>query len=670
MNLSNTPSSPKPSGLILWFFISGLLVIAITVYAKYLASMAVSTAQLNIKQRMLLVSELAGQLLPEADLKEFENPLNRRKMEYIFRLAELKEFSKRHNISNIFYIIRNSSNKYQYIIGVNSDPGKNLTPDSAPGILSQIEGLNLAFAGQNYVSDQSSIPEPPLGWLMVLRPVLNAKREIWAVAGVEIEDEDLVRIQQMRQVLNTIQFVLLSFFMLIGFYCFWIYKKIYTWGNFLNLEKTILFNRLKYHFQGPLGVIADFTHSALSEELPQETKDSIGRMKNSAQELLAVINDTLTLIGREDVPPSGPENRSVNNADTPPYNPRPAETVSNLGGTADSPWEAQKSKHLFIVNPVSFWRRSDMEAVILDIETTLRNNEVNDYDIYISKFPRAAIGKIREMANDRDNKPVRVYAVGGDGILFDCLNGIIGLENADLAAIPYGNSNDFVRSFGENKEKIFRDINLQIQSSSVAVDVIYCGHNYALNTCTIGLEALTVHKAMELNARYNSFRDKYGPRVRKLFYNWTFFWSGVISAFTNRIIWQNYTITLDDSNFCGDYTGINIANGPCYGGDKNAAIAAMPNDGLLDVLLFKSTGRLNVLRMGISYIYGKYHLYPAYISYIRGREITVRSKDPLVMQLDGEIFLDTNITAKIIPAAVRIVAPRGLSFHRRAQFNG
>jgi YegS/Rv2252/BmrU family lipid kinase len=263
-------------------------------------------------------------------------------------------------------------------------------------------------------------------------------------------------------------------------------------------------------------------------------------------------------------------------------------------------------------------------------------------------------------------KTVRVYAVGGDGILFDCLNGVIGLDNTELAVIPYGNSNDFVRSFGEGKEKLFRDINTQTRASAIPTDVIFCGSNYALNTCTIGMEAYTVHKAIELNARYMRYQNKLPAKMKKLLYDFTFFCGGVISTYSTSITSQKYTVYLDGEDLSGNYTTINIANGPCYGGDKCAAIAAMPNDGLIDVLLFRSTNVLNTTRIGIEYIYGKYYKFPAYITYKRAAEITVRSDKPLIMQLDGEIFLDTNITVKIIPAAVKIVAAGNIAYERRA----
>ncbi|MDR1206776.1 MAG: hypothetical protein LBL26_15055 [Peptococcaceae bacterium] len=415
------------------------------------------------------------------------------------------------------------------------------------------------------------------------------------------------------------------------------------------------------------------TSSGNAADTPLQGIDA--SFKDAAAPIGAAASEPLTP-GPPPSPPLPPQTLSQ----SPPFpQPPPPPRLAAPSGNVSAPLQdvaapsaeprAAEMSHLFVINPMSFGRQTDLDAVTLDIQYCFAALGSADYSIYISRFPRAAIGKIREYAEEAGSgKTVRVYAVGGDGILFDCLNGVVGLPNAELAVVPYGNSNDFVRAFGEGKEKLFRDIKAQIFSGTIPTDVIFCGNNYALNTCTIGMEAYTVHKAAELNARYTPYWNKFPPRIRKFMYDFMFFLGGIISSFTVKITHQRYTVWIDGKDAGGYYTTINIANGPCYGGDKTAATAAVPDDGRIDVMLFKSTNTFNIIRVGTRYIYGKHHKFPSYISYIRASEITVRSEEPLVLQLDGEIFLDTNITVKIIPAAVRIVAAGDMPYERRAEF--
>ncbi|MDR1041248.1 MAG: hypothetical protein LBR80_14000, partial [Deltaproteobacteria bacterium] len=88
------------------------------------------------------------------------------------------------------------------------------------------------------------------------------------------------------------------------------------------------------------------------------------------------------------------------------------------------------------------------------------------------------------------------------------------------------------------------------------------------------------------------------------------------------------------------------------------------------VLLFKSTGIFSFISKGFDYLYGKYRKYPELISYMRAREIAVRSDLPLMLQLDGEVFVDTNITVRIVPDAVKFISVGGARFRQREPLGG
>jgi len=158
-------------------------------------------------------------------------------------------------------------------------------------------------------------------------------------------------------------------------------------------------------------------------------------------------------------------------------------------------------KHLVIVNPKSFAKESGMLSVIADIRTYFKNAANADYTIYISRYPRDAIGVVNDFIKSA-NEIVRVYSVGGDGILYDCLNGLVGLPNAELAVIPYGKTDDFVRAFGEGKNKIFRDIKKQATANAIPTDIISIGNRYALNFCSAGFAPAVELKYDEMNKTY------------------------------------------------------------------------------------------------------------------------------------------------------------------------
>jgi diacylglycerol kinase family enzyme len=327
--------------------------------------------------------------------------------------------------------------------------------------------------------------------------------------------------------------------------------------------------------------------------------------------------------------------------------------------------------HIFVINPVSFVREGALGEIIAEIEACFTEEDAGSYFLHISRYPRDATVIIRKyLATIPGTETVRVYAVGGDGIVFDCVNGLVEMPNAELALIPYGNSNDFVRAFGEGKFSLFRDIRLQIRSPSIPVDVIHCGTRYAINTCTIGIETGAVMTVLSLYHKIAGKIRKF-RRLNFLVYSLLFYLGGANAILNRRLLTQRYAITVDGGDMSGVYGSINIANGPCYGGDKNAVVTAMPNDGILDAMFFKCPSRLKAVSLIAPYLKGACLSLPKeYFTWKRIRKIEVSSEEPLLVQLDGETFCDTNITIEIIPAGIRVVTPGGIEFYNRMDTNG
>jgi diacylglycerol kinase family enzyme len=310
-----------------------------------------------------------------------------------------------------------------------------------------------------------------------------------------------------------------------------------------------------------------------------------------------------------------------------------------------------------------------MDAFTAGIRDQFEQVIKEEYDIQISRFPRHAVRTVRQyIAQAGPEVQVRVYAVGGDGILFDCLNGIVGLANADLAPVPYGRTNDFVRAFGDGLDSTFRNIPLLAAAPAIPTDILHCGSNYALNLCTVGLESAAIFRSVDIQGALKTwprfFRDS--RRV----YNMVYYLGGTIVMFNKKLLTQEYDISIDGEDLSGSYASLNIANGPCYGGDKSAVVTAVPNDGLMDVLMFKASTTLRGLTRILPYTKGRYDRFPQDFTMKRGKIISIRSKDPLMIDLDGEAFLDTNITVELVPGAVNIAAPDNLSYKPRGVFHG
>jgi diacylglycerol kinase family enzyme len=313
-------------------------------------------------------------------------------------------------------------------------------------------------------------------------------------------------------------------------------------------------------------------------------------------------------------------------------------------------------RHFFVINPHSFRTLGSLKQVLMDLENCFSVGRRMEYKIYISRRPRDAVSAVRRyMLTVPSDETVRVYAVGGDGILFDCLNGMVKFPNAELTSVPYGNANDFIRAFGEDAAPAFRDIKKLSVAPSRPVDIIHYGNNYALNEANIGVVGLTMTYA-------NAILRRPDKKVPRFITPYIYTLSGLKVTFNKEVLCQKYTVLLDGEDVSGRYGNIHIANGPCNGGNAVPSPYAIPNDGLLDVISTGINTPLKALGTFTDMQTGKFEKHEKLFSRKQCRVIEVRSELPLCVELDGEAFYAHEIKMEIIPGGIKFFAPEEMDF--------
>jgi diacylglycerol kinase family enzyme len=321
-------------------------------------------------------------------------------------------------------------------------------------------------------------------------------------------------------------------------------------------------------------------------------------------------------------------------------------------------------KNLFIINPKSFFfNQIKIKRFIQDTRIIL-NEMGRDSLFHLSRFSRDAIWVIKERLSSLEAEDtLNVYAVGGDGVLFDCLNACIGEPNTRLASIPYGKQNDFIRAFGENVFNKFKDVRKLACASSVKTDVINCSGNYALTNCCIGLEAYSNYRAISVNDKMN----RLGELWPKCIYNSVDVLFGAFGLF-GSIARQEYHVVIDGCDYSGKYGTINIANTSAYGGSLCSVPSAVPDDGYLDVLMYKTNPSYYSLLIMPYFIHGKWRKFSEKFVYRHAKKIKIYSEDhPMCVILDAEIFWEQELTIEMLPQAIDIIVPEGLEYIKREE---
>jgi diacylglycerol kinase (ATP) len=104
-------------------------------------------------------------------------------------------------------------------------------------------------------------------------------------------------------------------------------------------------------------------------------------------------------------------------------------------------------------------------------------------------------------------------------------------------------------------------------------------------------------------------------------------------------------------------TAVVAANGRWFGGGMKIAPDADPADGLLDVVVLGTFGRLELLRW-LPTIYPGRHLRHPCVHVRRARRLRVSGPTSLPTHVDGEPVGTTPVVLSIEPGALRLRVPR------------
>ena len=299
-------------------------------------------------------------------------------------------------------------------------------------------------------------------------------------------------------------------------------------------------------------------------------------------------------------------------------------------------------RHLFYINPISKRVKGKAQQIRDKLYTFFSGYPKIKYDIYESRWCRDAFAYIRRYVSEH-NETIRVHAIGGTGTLFEVINSLIGFTNVEVASHPYGKANSFLKYFGAKNEKLFLSLKSQVFDEAIPIDIIRCGNNYGICYGLVGIEAYA-------NAMATRWVDLGLPG------DVSYVVAGAVQILSGKTS-QKYHIDIDENTIKGDYASVMVANSPCYGLSMAPAIDAHPDDGLLEVYIFKNAPKLRLLTSIPAYTAGNYRDLPELVSHYTAKKVRLSSDEVMCMSIDGEPFYGTSIEYQIMPKAIRFVCP-------------
>ena len=272
-------------------------------------------------------------------------------------------------------------------------------------------------------------------------------------------------------------------------------------------------------------------------------------------------------------------------------------------------------------------------------------------------------GQITEMVKDALKKDPSTHVVvyGGDGTVFEAVNGIMQSGHSDtavLSIIPSGSGNDF-SAFANDSGKLPRG-----EKHKIDLIKVTCGDDvhYFDNMMNIGFDCDVVYETFNIR--------KAGVIKGSAAYI-----AGVARVLAKKkamavSLTLSDCVDIADGSKAPDYSVTKnllitaCANAPYCGGGFNAAPLADLSDGLMDVLVISDVSRAKFVSLIGEYRSGTYigkdgKLKPQYknvLDYVRCGKMAITG--PVRYCLDGEVFetYGKPITAEVVHEAINFMA--------------
>jgi diacylglycerol kinase (ATP) len=253
--------------------------------------------------------------------------------------------------------------------------------------------------------------------------------------------------------------------------------------------------------------------------------------------------------------------------------------------------------------------------------------------------------KERAMQAASENRPVII--VGGDGSVHEVVNGILAAgRRVPLGIVAAGSGNDFAWNTLKLPHDPAQAIERAFAGQTVEVDAGRVNGRYFANSCSIGIDADIAVAAgtMKKYPLMSGQRLYYTTTLKQLLFGY------------GRCPWLRFE--LDGAAQAGKaaerrYILVAVTNGPTYGAGFRINPSADHCDGLFDVCTIDYMPLLRALKLLPIVKKGEHQGLPE-ITFYRARSLSIESRNPVNVQMDGETTCASSYAIEMLPGALLV----------------
>jgi YegS/Rv2252/BmrU family lipid kinase len=258
------------------------------------------------------------------------------------------------------------------------------------------------------------------------------------------------------------------------------------------------------------------------------------------------------------------------------------------------------------------------------------------YDVYIWETIKQGDG-IRLAQRALDFGACLMISAGGDGTLNEVINGCAG-SSIKIGILPLGVSNVFAL-YHRIPVDVVKAVKVIAKGKVKEVDLGFVnGKRYFHMVLGAGLDGFVVHNLP------HDFKKAFGAPAY------------VVTGFAKYPVYElrPINIKIDDVNYGTAYEVV-VSNIPNYGGRMKMAPDAIPDDGLLDVVIFREGGFLNDVGYFMGVLLGIHHKLGS-VEIYKGKKIELEGND-VYYHLDAEPCGKIPVKSECKPRMIKVIVP-------------
>jgi diacylglycerol kinase (ATP) len=231
----------------------------------------------------------------------------------------------------------------------------------------------------------------------------------------------------------------------------------------------------------------------------------------------------------------------------------------------------------------------------------------------------------------------KIVAAGGDGTINEVVNGLAG-SAATLGLLPIGTVNVFAMELGLPSHNLGMCWDIIQGNNTRLIDLPSASGKYFVQLAGVGLDAQVVKETSAVLKR------NFGPL------------SYLISAAQIAARRPPRLFIESENSVTKEGSLVLVGNGRRYGGPFPFFKHAVIDDGLLDVVVFKQLGYLEIIKY-LQDVFFSSDIRTPDVEYFQTRRLRVTSDQDVPVELDGELVGNCPVEFQMHERTLRVLAP-------------